>query len=350
MKKLLRLMFTFTTLNVAAQDIKVSAYLETYHGYDFNKPSDHQRPGFVYSHNRHNEVNLNLGLIKGAYDNGKVRSALALMVGTYANANLAAEPGVLKNLYEANGGIKVSKSANLWVDAGIFSSHIGFESAIAKDCWTLTRSMLADNSPYYESGAKLTYITNDGKWLLSGLFLNGWQRIQRPDGNNTPTFGTQITFIPNSRVKLNYSTFAGNDKPDTTRQMRYFHNLYGIFQMTDKLFITTGFDYGAEQKSKGSSVHNKWYSPVFLIKTNLNEKWAATGRWEYYSDKQGVIIDTANGFKTSGVSVNLDYMPLDNALLRVEGKMYWSKDAIFVRGLNSVKHSASLSASMAVSF
>ncbi len=28
------------------------------------------------------------------------------------------------------------------MDAGIFGSHIGFESAISKDCWTLTRSIL----------------------------------------------------------------------------------------------------------------------------------------------------------------------------------------------------------------
>lgn len=346
------LIFYLTSIDISAQDIKVSGYLETYYVYDFNKPIDHQRPDFVYSHNRDKEVNLNLGLIKGAYDNGKVRSTLALMAGTYANANLSAEPGVLKNIFEANVGFKIASSDNLWIDAGVFASHIGFESAVSKDCWALTRSILADNSPYYESGAKITYITDNNKWLLSGLFLNAWQRIQRPEGNNTPAFGTQITYIPNSKVKLNYSTFAGNDKPDATRQMRYFHNLYGIIQMTDKLFVTTGFDYGVEQKSKGSSDYNQWYSPVLLVKINFNDKWGATGRWEYYSDEEGVIIDTgtANGFKTRGISLNLDYMPLDNAVLRIEGKVYESKGEIFPRGLQLVNHNASLTASMAISF
>lgn len=98
--------------------IKISGYIETYYGYDFNKPEDNNRPGFVYSHNRHNEVNLNLGFIKANYDNGTVRGNLALMTGTYANANLAAEPGVLKNIFEANGGYKLSKTINLWIDAG----------------------------------------------------------------------------------------------------------------------------------------------------------------------------------------------------------------------------------------
>ena len=357
MKKIAIIILTISTsiFNVQAQekpDIKVSGYVETYYGYDFNKPLDNKRPGFVYSHNRHNEVNLNLGFIKGAYDNGTVRTNLALMAGTYSNANLAAEPGVLKNIFEANAGLRLSKKSNLWIDAGIFASHIGFESAVSKDCWGLTRSTLADNSPYYESGAKLTYISDNSKWLLSGLFLNGWQHIQRPDGNNTPAFGTQITFTPNSKITLNYSTFIGNEKPAIAKQMRYFHNIYGMFHITNNFNVTTGFDYGMKQKSKGSSDYNKWYSPVLIAKVSFNNKWSATGRWEYYSDGNGVMIATGtpNGFKTSGYSLNLDYGPVSNAVIRLEGKVYDSKDKIFVRNLNPVNHSATLTTSIAVSF
>src|SRR5262245_3758518 len=193
----------------------VSGYLETYYVYDFNKPADNTRPSFVYAYNRHNEVNLNLGFIKGSYNTDNVRANLALMTGTYANANLAAEPGVLKNIYEANAGVKLSARKNLWVDAGIFTSHIGFESAVGKDCWTLTRSIFADNTPYYEAGAKISYTSDNGKWFLSGLVLNGWQRIQRVSGNSLPSFGTQITFKPSSTVTLNSSSFIGTDKPDS---------------------------------------------------------------------------------------------------------------------------------------
>ena len=159
-------------------NFSISGYAEPYYAYDLNQPADGNRPGFVYAHNRHNEFNLNLGYLKGSYNAERVRANLALAAGTYMNANYAAETGVLKNVYEANAGLKISKKKNLWIDAGIFSSHIGFESAVSKDCWTLTRSMLADNSPYFESGAKLTYTSDNNKWLVSGLLLNGWQRIE----------------------------------------------------------------------------------------------------------------------------------------------------------------------------
>ncbi|MFY8004452.1 MAG: porin, partial [Chitinophagaceae bacterium] len=250
MKKILFAIFSTISLNSFAQTdsakthLSISGYIETYYSFDFSNPIDHNRPSFIYSHNRHNEVSLNLGYVKAAYATDKVRANLALMTGTYANANLEAEPGVLKNIFEANVGVKISKNKNLWVDAGIFASHIGFESAIGKDCWNLTRGILADNSPYYESGAKISYTSDDGKWFLSGLILNGWQRIQRVPGNNTPAFGHQITWAPNNKVKLNSSSFVGSDSPDSLRQMRYFHNFYGQFQLTEKLGLIFGFDIG----------------------------------------------------------------------------------------------------------
>lgn len=75
MKKLILIaVILFTVSNIKARKspkIKVSGYLETYYGYDFNNPADNNRPSFIYSHNRHNEVNLNLGYIKANYDWGK---------------------------------------------------------------------------------------------------------------------------------------------------------------------------------------------------------------------------------------------------------------------------------------
>jgi len=345
------------TLGVSAygQDepkIKVSGYLEAYYGYDFNKPVDNNRPGFVYSHNRHNEVNLNLGFIKANFESDKVRANVAIMAGTYTNANLAAEPGVLKNIYEANAGLKISKTANLWVDAGIFASHIGFESAISKDCWVLTRNISSENTPYYESGAKISYTTDNGKFAATLLYLNGWQRITRQNANSQPAGGVQLTWKPSPKITVNYSNYLGTEGADSVRVKRFYHNVYGIFQMTDRLGLTLGFDYGTQQKAKGNSDKNEVLSPVAIARYTINSQWALAGRVEYYEDKNGMLIatGTANGFKTTGYSLNIDYSPVSNAVLRLEGKVYDSKDKIFIRDLSAVNHNAALTASLAVSF
>lgn len=336
----------------AVNPLKFSGYVDIYYAYDFGEPEDNTRPSFMYSHNRHNEVALNLGFIKAAYEKDIVRANLALMTGTYANANLAAEEGVLKNIYEANAGVKISKSKNIWVDAGIFASHIGFESAVSKQCWALTRCLLSDNSPYYESGVKVGYNTNSGKWFVSGLVLNGWQRIQRVDGNKTLAFGHQLTYTPNSKVTLNSSSFIGNDKPDESKQMRYFHNLYGQFQLNDKWGITAGFDIGAEQKSKGSESYNCWYSPVLIAKYNLNQKASLVARGEYYSDENGVIIATGtpNGFQTFGYSLNFDYTIHEHAVWRIEARNLSSKDEIFTDNGSPTKQNFAMVTSLTVAF
>lgn len=348
----------FSVIHTIAQDsivlntLSISGYTELYYGYDFNSPINNTRPGFLYNFNRTKEVNLNIGFLKAAYTKNSIRANFALATGTYMNANLAAEPGVLKNIFEANAGIRLSKTKNLWLDAGIFSSHIGFESAVGKDCWNLTRSIQAENTPYYESGIKIGYTSANEKWYLSAMLLNGWQRIQRVDGNTTPAFGTQVTYKPSTKVTLNSSSFIGNDKPDSVRQMRYFHNFYGIFQLSNSVAATLGFDIGMEQKQKGSSKMNSWYSPIAIVKFTTSPKTALAIRVEYYSDKNGVIIasGTPNGFKTWGFSSNFDVNISNNTLWRIELRNLNSKDAIFTKGNNTNKSNTLLASSLAISF
>lgn len=345
----------FAGLYVQAQEapkFKVSGYLETYYGYDFNAPVDNNRPNFIYSHNRHNEVNVNLGFIKGSYESNNIRANLAIMTGTYSNANMAAEPGVLKNIYEANAGFKLTNKADLWIDAGVFSSHIGFESAISKDCWTLTRNIASENTPFFESGAKITYGTDNGKFTVAALYLNGWQRITRQNGNSMPSGGIQAIFKPSNTVTFNYSNYIGTEGMDALRVTRIYHNLYGIFQISHRFGVTVGLDYGTQQKSKENKDKNEIFSPVFIAQYLFNPKWRLAGRMEYYKDKHGMLIvpETASGFETTGYSLNIDYAPIENAVLRLEGKVYADKNKVFVRGLNQVNYNAAVTASIAVSF
>ncbi len=116
MKNILALLILATVYSKAnaqsdSTSLTFSGYAETYYAYDFGEPDHHNRPGFIYSHNRSNEVNLNFGFLKAAYASSNVRANLALGAGTYMNANLAAEPGVLRNIFEANAGVKLSKTS-----------------------------------------------------------------------------------------------------------------------------------------------------------------------------------------------------------------------------------------------
>ncbi len=333
-----------------ANPLTFSGYVEAYYSYDFNRPPDNNKPAFFYSHNRHNEFNINLAIFRGTYSGDKVRGTLAVAAGNYMNANYTTEPATLKNIYEANAGIKLGKQ-NLWFDAGVFVSHIGFESATSKDCWDITRTIVADNSPYYEGGARITYTSNNNKWLFSGLALNGWQRITRLNGNSLMSFGTQIQYTPSKNLLVNYSTFIGTDKPDSARKMRYYHNLYAIITV-GKLGILPSFDIGAEQKQKASSAMYVWYAPVLRLRYIISDKWKVALRGEYYADPHEVIISTAtpNGFRTAGYTFNIDYSATPFTLVRIEARALKSKDEIFTKDNRRTDTDNFLTGSIAISF
>ncbi len=318
--------------SVKANPVKISGFIDVFYAYDFNAQKlSHQRLPFLYNHNRHNEINLNFGFIKAAIENKHYRANLAFHAGTYVNDNYANEPGILKNIFEANVGVALNKKKNLWLDAGIFPSHIGFESAISIDNWTLTRSILAENSPYYLSGARLNFLPTEN-FEINFLVINGWQHIERPQLNNSlPAFGTQINYTFSEKIKLNWSTFAGSEFPDKGRRMRYFNNVYSQLNLTDKIGFITGFDIGFEQKDYGSNNYNFWYSPVIISRFKTSDKTAISARAEYYQDKNYVIIQplSTNSFSVMGYSLNLDYLPLENIALRVEGRWFSSENAIF---------------------
>lgn len=340
-------------LNRFLSPLTISGYAETYYGGDFNNLIGNTRPSFLFSFNKNNEASVNLAFLKGSYVTNRVRANLALAAGTYMNANYAAEPGLLGNFYEGNVGIRLSRENNLWLDVGVFSSHIGLESARGKDNWTLTRSIGADNTPYYESGAKIGYTSENEKWFFSALVLNGWQHIKPVEGSVIPSFGTQVTYKPSPRITLNSSTFLGSDKPENARQMRYFHNFYGIFMLTDKFATIVDFDIGIEERNHNSSAVNTWYNSMITLRYMPTTKTAIAVRAEYYDDRHGVIIasGTPHGFKTWGFSANFDYHIASNLLWRVEARTLSSKDNIFTnRDGTTTDNNTFITTSFAVNF
>jgi len=313
----------------STKSIKVTTYVDMYYSYDFSNPNNFEKPDFNYNYKKHNQLNVNLAFVKLGYQSSRMRSNLALMTGNYAMYNLSAEPNWAKPLLEANIGYKPFKQHHIWVDAGVMPSHLGFESAVGSDCWNLSRSILAENSPYYETGIKLSYTNKKEDLYFAFHVLNGWQKIAVTNKDQAPSMGLQLTYKPSNTLTLNYSNFIGRIHLDSLNALRIFHNLYAIYEASPKTSLIFGFDIGT-QKNTQSKVA-VWYTPVLIAKLNLNSKSKIAGRIEYYMDKNQVIIPTAtpNGFQTFGVSVNYDRQILPYLLMRTELKQYNSKDRIY---------------------
>jgi hypothetical protein len=311
-----------------------------YYSYDTDRPQDHNKPSFIYNHKRHNEVAVNLLLAKGSYNTEKVRSNLALMFGNYAQYNLSSEPTWAQFINEANIGVKLSSTKNIWIDAGILPSHIGFESAIGADCWTLSRGLIAEGSPYYETGAKLSYSNENNTFTTSLLYLNGWQKIARPDFISRPSFGMQLYYKPKPNLTLNYSNFYGTDKPDEADTKRFFNNFYVIFEPGSKFGFTLGYDIGIETTSDASYTFG---SSVMMIKYNISPVMKFVVRGEYYFDEQPTILPFDKETNISGLSANFDYLINNNCLWRIEAKRFNANRNIFSNSNSNENFTTSLS-------
>ena len=350
MKTKFVLLFFLTISIVTAQNnaIKISGFADVYYAYNFNKPSDQNIP-LAYNHSRHNEVNVNNLLLGFKSNTERVRANAVFHTGTYVQANYSAEPPLLRYINEANVGMKLHKK--VWVDVGIIPSHIGLETAISKDNWTLTRSFCAENSPYYESGAKVTFLPND-KWTLVALVLNGWQNIIEKNSNKA--VGVQAQFYPNKKVLFNYSNFIGEGRnsPDSIMLLRHFHDFFCTYSITDKLALAAVFDMGFEQKSSIDKQAIFWYSPALFIKYKMNSDYSSCIRFDYFGDKNGIVIPTGtpNNTEVSAISINIDYAILENMLFRIEAKEFVSKDKVFRNNVVFVNNSATIVGSLAISF
>ncbi len=325
--------------NEDSSSFTFSGYAEWYYSYDFSQ--SRTKPDFIYNHKRLDEININLIVGSVNYRNKNVRANIGLMAGNYAQYNLSKEPAFAQFLYEANGGIRLDSSHNIWFDMGVFPSHIGFESAVGADCYTVTRSIVAENSPYYEAGAKISYKTTDSTLLLSLLYLNGWQTIFRNPDIHTPSFGLQLQYRFSPFFLINYSNFIGSDRQDNEQSMRVYQNVYSHVFFSKNFGVIAGFDIGRD-RGEGRRYYY-WYTPTIIAHGRFSEQWSIACRYEYFRDKNAALFSSE--FDCTGYSANLDYMLSSQTLLRIEGRHLTSSYKIFDK---NVRNNTALTFSMSM--
>ena len=337
------------TLSVSESPLQFSAYVEAYYTHSFNQGQSRERPSFFYNYTREGEFNVNLAVIQAKFDNGEYRANIGIMGGLYAQYNLSAEQSLFQHIYEANAGISLGKK--LWLDAGVFWSHLGFESVQAFDNKTLTRNLMSESSPYFLTGAKLTYQLD--QWTLSATLCNGWQSIIDPVYRD-PGLGLQVTFEPSDNLTLNYSSYLGDgtNAASFARQYFYFNDFYALWKASNRLSIDAGFDIGwREVREQGGSV-DYWWNGVAIVQYKLSDKFYLSARGEYFYDPENIVYSDlfGNRFNIMGWSTNIDWKKSENAMIRFEVRHLRAEDYLLDRNGDRVKDELTLTTSLAVKF
>lgn len=302
--------------------VTFGAFVDGYFAYDFNRPAGHDR-AFTTQAQRHDEFNLNLAHVEARYQSPGARARLALQAGTSVQANYAGEPdsvagfqNFLPHLQEAYAGVAVTPT--LWIDAGIFFSHVGGESWISADNPTYTRSLPAEFSPYYETGVRATWQALPSL-VATAVVVNGWQIIS--ETNHDKAGGLRLDWTASPAVTLWYSNFVGREASAATggQGVRFFNDFGARIAPSPRVLLIPTFDIGTQD---GDS----WYGASLVGRYAISPTVAVNGRVERYDDRDGVL---APGLRVNGASLGVD-VARGPALWRTEVRgLFGAHDEIF---------------------
>jgi hypothetical protein len=300
--------------------VTFGGFVDAYYAYDFGRPESIDR-FYTTQPARHNEFNVNLAFLEAKLAHDKVRGRLALQAGTSVQANYFAEPGIglfsggslSRHVQEAYVGVRLAEG--LWVDGGVFYSHIGQESWASRDNPTYSRSFIADYTPYYSSGVKLTWQASPT--LTAHLHVvNGWQNISETNGSKAAGIRLELAASPN--LLLGYSNFLGNELPDSvSSHVRFFNQGFAKATLGKTTWWLT-VDYGRQDTDAVDGA--SWYGGSFIGQVLASPRIAFSARVERYSDPDQIVIATGlpDGFETWSGSIGLDAKIADLALWRIE--------------------------------
>lgn len=329
-------------------NFKWGGFIDTYYAYDFNNPSTIDRQ-YTTQAIRHNEFNINMAYVDLKISSEQIRSRMALQFGNSVEANYAQEPQqgnisgpeIIKHIQESYVGTKLDE--NTWIDAGIFFSHIGLESFISKDNINYTRSLVADFSPYYQAGVKISHDFSD---KVSGqiLLLNGWQMIS--DNNSDKTLGTQLSYNFSENTYLTYNTLIGNEST-----FRHFHDLVFRSALSNNFELSLQIDLGFSEKSN-SNAYSRWFGTSLMTFYKLSLQSKINTRIEYYYDPDKVITSTGStlSFDVFSCSLGFDHKINDFTTFRSEVRHYRSPNQIFSSSTIDKNKNTSFISSLGFSF
>jgi hypothetical protein len=301
--------------------VTVGAFVDGYYAYDFGRPPARDRSfagGALFGTQpaRHNEFNVNLAFAEATLAAPRYRGRLAVQFGTSVQANYLGEPrvgqvsgpDVQQFLQEAVAGYRLSD--DLWVDGGIFFSGVGMESWVSRDNPTYTRSLVADYSPYYSTGVKLTYAATPRLTARVDV-VNGWQNVS--ENNDGKGAGLRLEYAAAPAAALTYYNFFSEE---AGTRLRTFNGV-GARIGRGPLTVVAQADLGTQRRPAGRPGTSTWYGLLAIARVRLAPGTAVSGRVERYDDRDQVIVATGGvaggpaaapnpAFRANGASLGID--------------------------------------------
>lgn len=292
---------------------------------DFNHPANHLFPsrGTAF---RVDSVFLNMAAFyvrKKATEESRWGVELTAQAGKDAEffGFSATAPNIggykfLRQLGPTNVSYLAPVGKGLTLQAGIFTSLIGYDSLYAKDNLNYTRPWGADFTPYFMMGANASYPFNE---KLTGTFfvVNGYWHLAR--ANNVPSSGGQIAYRVNPHLTVKETVLVGPHQSNKSFKFWRFLTDTIVERKTDRVTLAFEYIYSQERVDSPGSPRALMMSSQLPVRWTLNKRWALAVRPEVFWDRDGrwtLARQTVKAFTTT-LEYRLPYR-WSNTIFRLE--------------------------------
>lgn len=238
----------------------------------------------------------------------------------------------LRHLGPTNVSYLAPVGKGLALQAGIFTSLIGYDSLYAKDNFNYTRPWGADFTPYLMMGVNGSYPISE-KLTGSFFLINGYWHLAR--ANNVPSSGGQLAYKINPRVTLKQTALLGPHQAN--KSFKFWRFLADTIVERKVERVTFAFEYTASWERVDAPGNPRAFmmSSQFPVRWTLNKDWAVAVRPEVFWDRDGRWTLARQTVKalTSTLEYRIPYQ-WSNTTLRLEHRWDDSRgrDGGFFRG------------------
>ncbi len=276
-----------------------SIMLDANVNHSFNDPIDHTVVGST-AMARTDEVEVSCAAIGGDFSYGNARGRIMTQFGTRSTVvprndyspyrgqyNLA---DVYRYISEAYGGYHFNVMHGINVDMGMFMSYIGLNSYYQVENWEYQASFTSDNTPWFFNGIRVQIYPSE-HLKIEPWIINGWQSYGM--FNALPGVGGNITWMPNSNIKLLTNDYYGTDAAgmlgrhrfhsDNSFLWRYYNapKSTGITKMALSLTGDIGFEKGDGVNAFKDDIGGKGPAQYFASLMAYNRIWFGKGKWAW---------------------------------------------------------------------
>ena len=333
MKKVLLLTALFVLLMIPSKNnfaqmeglkVNFNGYFDAYFVTDNDNVPQNQGMDFnrqlAFSNHYKNTFGLNTAQL-GAKITYKdiARSTITLHTGHFQEITTPTDSKT-PYLQQANMGIQFAK--DFWIDAGYFFTHIGGESALLKDNWLSSYSMVTYYEPFYQSGIKVSY--EGEKFLACVHLLNGNGILE--DNNYNKSLGWQFGYKFSDAFNISYAGILGNEEPGSPNNAKthHLHNIVAQVNVTPEFSLKGQFDLALKSDIRDPENFTKTINGTFMgagltAHYDFIKQLGGTFRFAYINDKDGVY----NTYLQNGLDLTLgaEYKPYEKSYIRLEGRM-----------------------------